>query len=76
MLTGPGGIGKTRLALRVAGDVGDGFPDGVAFVRLAPVAQALGVRCYWPRTSRMGTGLPRTTSSAVLPSSLRRMLWP
>jgi ABC-type uncharacterized transport system YnjBCD ATPase subunit len=28
-LTGPGGCGKTRLALRVAGDLTDEFQDGM-----------------------------------------------
>jgi predicted ATPase/DNA-binding CsgD family transcriptional regulator len=37
-LVGPGGIGKTRLALRVANEVGGAFPDGVWFVSLAGVA--------------------------------------
>jgi predicted ATPase/class 3 adenylate cyclase len=36
-LTGPGGSGKTRLALQAAGAAADAHPDGVFWVPLAPL---------------------------------------
>jgi predicted ATPase/DNA-binding CsgD family transcriptional regulator len=36
-LTGPGGIGKTRLAIEIATESGALFPDGVRFVPLASI---------------------------------------
>jgi predicted ATPase len=53
-LTGPGGVGKTRLGLQVAADLHADFANGAAFVSLAPIndaglvaatlARALGLR--------------------------------
>jgi predicted ATPase/class 3 adenylate cyclase len=42
-LTGPGGTGKTRLALAVATDLLPSFTDGVFFVDLAPIADSAAV---------------------------------
>ncbi|HEU5102666.1 MAG TPA: tetratricopeptide repeat protein, partial [Roseiflexaceae bacterium] len=69
-LTGPGGSGKTRLALAVAHELAGSFADGVCFVDLAPIqdaalvlsviAQALGVR-----------EMPGTALTETLQASLR-----
>ncbi|MFN2383503.1 MAG: BTAD domain-containing putative transcriptional regulator, partial [Gemmatimonadota bacterium] len=39
-LTGPGGTGKTRLAIEVADQVADEWPEGVFYIPLAPVRTA------------------------------------
>ena len=59
-LTGPGGVGKTRLALQTVFDSASDYSDGVHFVSLAPiidpnlvmttVAQTLGLRETGERT--------------------------
>jgi len=64
-LTGPGGIGKTRLAIQIATDMLDTFADGVCFVSLASIrdpdvvlptiAYTLGLReaANWPLVERL-----------------------
>jgi predicted ATPase/DNA-binding XRE family transcriptional regulator len=63
-LTGTGGVGKTRLAAQAAREAEGRFPDGVAFVGLAPlgdaalvaptISQTLGLREGEGRTGREG----------------------
>lgn len=77
-LTGAGGCGKTRLALRVAADLAPSFPDGVRLVQLAPladsalapraVAAALGVR------GTAGRPLLATLAAALAPHRLLLVL--
>jgi predicted ATPase/class 3 adenylate cyclase len=77
-LTGSGGCGKTRLALQVAADVLEPFPDGVWLVELAPladpalvpqgVAQALGI------PEQAGQTLPQTLTESLQARSLLLLL--
>ncbi len=61
-LTGPGGVGKTRLAIRVAEDLDADFPGGIAFVGLATTRDpALVV----PTIGR-ALGLPDTAADALV----------
>ena len=39
-LTGPGGVGKTRLAIDAAGALGEAFPQGIYFSALAAIRDA------------------------------------
>jgi predicted ATPase/DNA-binding SARP family transcriptional activator len=55
-LTGPGGIGKTRLALAVAHELAAAFVDGVWFVALAPLADAALVAQTIASTLGVGEG--------------------
>ena len=53
-LTGPGGSGKTRLCIELAAGLAGEYPDGVYFVRLAPVTDP---RLVLPSIAQ-GIGLP------------------
>jgi predicted ATPase/DNA-binding CsgD family transcriptional regulator len=77
-LCGPGGIGKTRLALRLACEVVTGFPDGAWLAELADtrdpaliparVAAMLGVR------EETGRPLTETLAEALRPRQLLLIL--
>ena len=67
-LTGVGGVGKSRLAIEVAGRVAAAFPDGVAWVPLAAVSDpslvvpAVG-RAVSAAACRLGTAARRSARS-------------
>ena len=60
-LTGPGGSGKTRLAVEVAAGLVDAYPDGVWFSDLAPIQNAAAV----PSTVAQAVGAPASESANV-----------
>lgn len=78
-LTGVGGCGKTRLAIRAASGLLERFPDGVFFGDLAPVsdpevvAGALAAAVGFPRMS-LGTGSGQPASELVAFLSTRQVL--
>ena len=68
-LTGPGGTGKTRLALRVAADEIDRFDQGVFFVDLSVIRDTQAVLASIART----VGLTETADGSLL-AELERQL--
>jgi predicted ATPase len=69
-LTGPGGVGKSRLALEVAGHLGPSFADGARFVDLAPVQRADLV------AAAIAAGLGLRTSGGPLIADVKAYLRP
>ncbi len=67
-LTGPGGVGKSRLAVEVAQRVGPGFEDGVRFVELGSVRAAELV------TAAIAAALGLSTSGGALITDLKSYL--
>lgn len=61
-LTGPGGTGKTRLSIEVAGDLVDAFPDGIYWVPLAAITDTALV----PAAIATSLGLHESGSRPVL----------
>jgi predicted ATPase len=57
-LTGPGGVGKTRLAAAVAAAAGPAFPDGVRFVSLESTRDARGLLLAIARALAVAQGAP------------------
>ena len=75
-LTGPGGVGKTRLALRVAEEVQSQFAEGVRFVALAPVSEPGMVAATIARALGVEEPHGRSVMEALVPylASKRLML--
>lgn len=61
-LTGPGGIGKTRLAIKVGEEVLGNYADGVWVVEFAPILDLLLV----PRVTAIAIGLHEETQRSVI----------
>lgn len=66
-LTGPGGIGKTSLAVETARRVADRFPDGAWFVPLAEVEDPAAVRSVIARTIGLFDGPGRPAADGLRP---------
>jgi predicted ATPase/class 3 adenylate cyclase len=74
-LTGVGGVGKTRLAIRVAAELSPDFPDGTWLVELAPIGDPLSVPEAVASALGITARVNRTVSEDVIESlSTRRLL--
>ncbi len=73
-ITGPGGIGKTSLAVEAARDHAPDFPDGAWFVPLADVDDPAGVDEAIARSIGLYDGPERSAASALQPYVAERRL--
>lgn len=64
-LTGPGGVGKTRLGLEVARQVLDQFEEGVCFVALAPISEPTLVPSVIAQALRIKQGAGQSMAEAL-----------
>jgi predicted ATPase/DNA-binding XRE family transcriptional regulator len=64
-LTGPGGVGKTRLGLEVARQVMDQFEEGVCFVALAPIGEPTLVTSAIAQALRVKQGVGQSVGEAL-----------
>ena len=64
-VTGPGGVGKTRLALAAAHSVEGAFPDGVWFVDLVPLQDPIHLDATIARALRLEDVAPHSTRERV-----------
>jgi predicted ATPase/class 3 adenylate cyclase len=75
-ITGPGGVGKTRLSVAIGASLADDFPDGVYFVELAAVTDPQLV----PQVIAQRLGIALTSGQPALEQIAaatreKRMLW-
>ncbi len=66
-LTGPGGIGKSSLAVEVARQAAERFRDGAWFIPLADVADPRGISATIAHGIGIFDGPERSAASALLP---------
>ncbi len=64
-ITGPGGAGKTRLAVELSGRIRESFPDGVIFTSLAELTAAGQIPGLLARTLELPAAAPEQLRSQI-----------